>query len=85
MIGASIDDVKQGLTEHLSYLKSQGLDFSPLGYRSKVAFVFQKGYPEKTIMEMEDSSYVIGEVHPLVVNVSIYRECFIVIDFKINS
>ena len=52
MLGVSFEDPFQSLTALvLSPLKLFGIDVVSVGYRGMFAFVLQRGYPAKTILE----------------------------------
>ena len=49
IVAGNSDDIFTSLKNHLNYLRSEGLDLRKLQFRGKMAFIFQKGYPGKTI------------------------------------
>lgn len=49
IVAGNSDDISTSLQNHFNYLRSEGLDLRRLQFRGKVAFIFQKGYPDKTI------------------------------------
>lgn len=56
-----------------TFIKDEGLNFGKLNYRSRMAFIFQKGQPNKTLL-VTDVSKKIKRSETFVVRFVIIRE-----------
>ena len=83
IVGGNSDDISEGFHDHDNYLRDEGLDFGNVQYKSRVAFIFQKGHPKKTLL-VTDVSRKLASSKPLIVRFVVISE-FYFVRFRIKT